>query len=211
MLGIIHSKIMEEESNLYLQLRAQKIARNQARLKELGLLRPQGSRAPVNKVQKPKKVVVSAKEATAPLRRSSRHLNRPTTYLELPEPKRSKHSGEARAKSAKARIVAHEATETKTFPAHSARSMNINVDSLVSGGLLGHVMERTGKAFVMEQVAQRSGIDVVNISFNKYSGVQDWKNDALFLWVNLGNGGDVFNDFLDGGRQVHNLCLSNGA
>lgn len=63
-------------------------------------------------------------------------------------------------------------------------------------------MEQTGKAFVMEDAAQRSGIDVGNISFNKYSGVQEWKNDALFLWVNLGNGGDVVNDFLNDGRQV---------
>jgi hypothetical protein len=80
--------------------------------------------------------------------------------------------------------------------------MNIHVGNLVSEGLLGSMMEQTGKAFVMEEATQRSGIDVGNISFNKYSGVQEWKNDALFLWVNLGNGGDVVNDFLNDGRQI---------
>jgi hypothetical protein len=118
------------------------------------------------------------------------------------EPKRSKRrSDEARGNDSKAATVTLE-PETKTFHAHSARAMNIHVGNLVSGGLLGTMMEQTGKAFVMEEAAQRSGIDVGNISFNKYSGVQEWKNDALFLWVNLGNGGDVVNDFLNDGRQV---------
>lgn len=65
------------------------------------------------------------------------------------------------------------------------------------------MMEQTGKAVVMQEAAQKSGHDLVStISFNKYSGVQEWQNDALFLWVNLGAGGDVVNDFLNGGRQV---------
>lgn len=63
-------------------------------------------------------------------------------------------------------------------------------------------MEATGKAFVMEKVAKAAGHDVNRLSFNKYSGVQEWQNDALFLWVNLGKGGDVVNDFLNDGRQV---------
>jgi hypothetical protein len=58
-----------------------------------------------------------------------------------------------------------------------------------------------GKAFVMEESAQLCSHHSGNISFNKYSGVQEWKN-ALFLWVNLGNGGDVVNEFLDSGRKA---------
>lgn len=194
---------MEDTSNAYLQLRAAKIARNQARLMELGLFRP----PPTSTARPPqlKKTQNSAKrKSSAPLRRSSRHSERPATYLELlpAEPKRSKRrSDEARGNDSKAATVTLE-TETKTFHAHSARAMNIHVGNLVSEGLLGSMMEQTGKAFVMEEAAQRSGIDVGNISFNKYSGVQEWKNDALFLWVNLGNGGDVVNDFLNDGRQI---------
>jgi hypothetical protein len=89
--------------------------------------------------------------------------------------------------------------------------MDIHVGKLVLGnddeqGLLGQTMERTGKAFVMEEsVRQCMSIEdrVPRLSFNKYSGVQEWKNDAMFLWVNLGGpAADVVNDFLQEGRQV---------
>ena len=194
---------MEEETNPYLIMRAQKIARNEARLRELGLLRPVKS---IGKGQAPrsihrKKASPPTTESPPSLRRSSRHSNRPETYLELPEPKRRKASERSESR-APASVTPERDEEVQTFPAHSARTMSIDVENLVLGGLLGRPMEKTGKAFVMESAAQRAGIVVHNISFNKYSGVQEWENDALFLWVNLGNGGDVVNDFLNGGRQV---------
>ena len=198
-----------EETNLYLALRAEKIARNDARLKELGLLRPTTCAVRVSNDRRPKtgnakEVTPSVKKASLPLRRSSRHCSRPSTYTEPPEPKRRKSADCGRGGERKESITAvtPEPEVVKTFPAHSARAMDIHVENLVLGGMLGNTMERTGKAFVMEETARRSGLDVNNISFNKYSGVQEWKNDALFLWVNLGNMGDVVNDFLDGGRQV---------
>lgn len=200
---------MEEETNPYMALRAAKIARNEAKLKELGLLRSSTAvAAPPLPARRPKKKKEDrpAKEATQPLRRSSRHSNRPSTYLELPDPKRSKPAADyergQEESTVESTAVTPEPVETKTFPPHSARAMDIHVENLVLGGLLGSIMATTGKAFVMEEAAQRSGLDVHNISFNKYSGVQEWQNDALFLWVNLGNGGDVINDFLNGGRQV---------
>ena len=73
-------------------------------------------------------------------------------------------------------------------------------------------MEHTGKAFVMEEAVRRCppSSDELSVpsklSFNKYSGVQEWKNDTMFLWVNLGGKGDVVNDFLDNGRQVGMMC-----
>jgi hypothetical protein len=57
----------------------------------------------------------------------------------------------------------------------------------------------------MEESARRAAelYEGGPISFNKYSGVQEWGNDVLFLWVNLGApASDVVNDFLDNGRQV---------
>jgi len=199
-----------EETNPYMALRAQKIARNEARLKELGLLR----RTAQVQAPRPKKVPPPVKRTSAPLRRSSRHSGRPETYLELPDPKRRKLAEYDEQGQNRATEVTPEQTEkvVQTFPAHSSRAMDIDVENLVLGGLLGNMMERTGKAFVMEEAARRCGMDVNNISFNKYSGVQEWKNDALFLWVNLGNGGEVVNDFLDSGRQVRcrdpaNACL----
>lgn len=203
---------MEETNNPYLALRAAKIARNEARLKELGLWRPRTTRAPPQvQARRPKKVTPlhTKKKESPPLRRSSRHSNRPATYLELPpEPKRRKQTDDAQGERTESTAVTPAQEEVKTFPPHSARAMDIHVEKLVLAGLLGNMMDKTGKAYVMEEAAIRSGLEVSNISFNKYSGVQEWQNDALFLWVNLGNGGDVVNDFLNGGRQVRHIALS---
>lgn len=192
---------MQDETNPYLAMRAAKIARNEGRLRQLGLLRPTPTAAaPASQPRKTKKVS-SVKEPTPPLRRSTRHSGRPDTYEELPEPKKQRTTRtNSEQKFEPRRVVTPEA---KTFPPNSARSMDIHVENLViKDGLLGQMMESTGKAYVMQEAAQRSGLQVGQISFNKYSGVQEWKNDAMFLWVNLGNGGDVVNDFLNGGRQV---------
>ena len=77
-------------------------------------------------------------------------------------------------------------------------------------------MARTGKEFVIHESFELasyendrerlSGHGHGRLSFNKYSGVQEWCNDTFFLWVNLGirkNGNNVIiNDFLDGGKRV---------
>jgi hypothetical protein len=70
-------------------------------------------------------------------------------------------------------------------------------------------MARTGKEFVSYEpfdraawAADRERLEGARLSFNKYSGVQEWKN-ANFLSVNLGGThGTVFNNFLDCGRQI---------
>jgi hypothetical protein len=193
-----------EQINPYLALRAEKIARNEARLKELGLLRPTTTRARVTKSEKQKKSEKPLENhPTLPLRRSSRHKicrsSQPTTYLDLPEPKRKKLPKKDKEGAENDRTVSE--TPVKIFPVHSARAMDMNVNEIVSNKL-GKMMERAGKAFVMEEAAQLCSHYTTNISFNKYSGVQEWKNDAMFLWVNLGNGGDVVNEFLDDGRKV---------
>eukprot|EP00543_Licmophora_paradoxa_P016296 CAMPEP_0202471380 /NCGR_PEP_ID=MMETSP1360-20130828/84515_1 /ASSEMBLY_ACC=CAM_ASM_000848 /TAXON_ID=515479 /ORGANISM="Licmophora paradoxa, Strain CCMP2313" /LENGTH=56 /DNA_ID=CAMNT_0049097447 /DNA_START=17 /DNA_END=184 /DNA_ORIENTATION=- len=56
-------------------------------------------------------------------------------------------------------------------------------------------MPKTGKAYVIQHCC-----GLASPSFNKYCGVQEWKNDALLLWVNLGKKDDeIQNDFLENG------------
>ena len=189
-----------EETNPYLALRAEKIARNEARLKELGLLQPTTTLARVKTSERRKR----SDQPRLPQRRSSRRARQPDTYLELAGTKRRKVVDKDAAV-----IASVPRTLVPAFPAHSARGMNVNVHELRS--LFGIMMARTGKAFVMEECAQclcsnHSG----KISFNKYSGVQEMKN-AMFLWINLGNGGDVVNEFLDGGRKVCDSIYVNAA
>jgi hypothetical protein len=93
--------------------------------------------------------------------------------------------------------------------ANSARSMTLDVEKLLHGpdGLLGKMMTKTGKAFVMEEsvrlAVSKMELCNGNISFNKYSGVQEWNNDAIFLWVNLhAPDSEVTNEFFHSGRHV---------
>jgi len=70
---------------------------------------------------------------------------------------------------------------------------------------LGKELESTGKAAVIDAAmgASTSVGGVGSISFNKYSGLCEWKNDAIFLWVNINApNADVKNEFLDGGRRM---------
>lgn len=68
---------------------------------------------------------------------------------------------------------------------------------------IGRRLANTGKAAVVDHASLMCGIEPGSISFNKYSGVCEFKNEALFLWVNIGvPNADVKNDFLNGGRQM---------
>jgi hypothetical protein len=90
--------------------------------------------------------------------------------------------------------------------------MSLNVEQLVHGGrstdedgLLGVPMERAGKAFVMEESARRAVETYLggSISFNKYSGLQEWGNDVLYLWINLkAPNCTVINEFLEQGQCI---------
>ena len=78
-----------------------------------------------------------------------------------------------------------------------------------NSGILGLTMERAGKEFVIYKsfevaasLEDQQRLKGARLSFNKYSGVQEW-NNCIFLWVNLGsNGNAVVNTFLDGGKQI---------
>jgi hypothetical protein len=107
---------------------------------------------------------------------------------------------------------------------NSARLISLDHGKLVQS-LLGKNLEVTGKDHVVHEsfriaasVEDRNRLgydnrqpledddvgDVPRVSFNKYSGVQEWQNNVIFLWVNLNNpmNGSVENDFLDDGRQI---------
>jgi hypothetical protein len=80
---------------------------------------------------------------------------------------------------------------------NSVRRIFIDVQGVVDK-FLGKSMLKTGKAAVIESMIGAAGA-----SFNKYSGVQEWGSDAIFLWVNVGKkDDDIVNDFLNDGRQI---------
>lgn len=95
--------------------------------------------------------------------------------------------------------------------ANSVRSINIDTKTLVLGekGMLGQMMDHTGKEFVINESFSLAAypddqkrLAGSRLSFNKYCGVQEFKN-AIFLWINLGSKDNpVVNDFLDDSQQV---------
>jgi hypothetical protein len=95
--------------------------------------------------------------------------------------------------------------------ANSVRSINLNTKTLVLGekGLIGQMMDHTGKEFVINESfslaaypEDQTRLAGSRLSFNKYCGVQEFKN-AVFLWINLGSKDNpVVNDFLDDAKRV---------
>ena len=187
-----------DDPNPYLALRQAKIARNEARMRELGLLKAKRA------IEAPRPIQPPPRERAQPVRRSSRLRSSPqsvedvaleTELVEKRPPKRQ-------------RPTVHQTTATpsqQSFPAHSARAMSLDVNQLIQH-VLGRPMRSTGKAHVMEESARlavEGHVDGTSISFNKFSGAQMWGNNALFLWINLNAPqSEVINEFPDGGRQV---------
>lgn len=231
-----------EQVNEYEALRLAKIARNEARLRELGLLKtPTTTPAPKARAT----VRVSPENpVNLPLRRSKR-TRKAIRYAakggDTKTPRRTRSQNDELEEEAD-RIdmdynpmyedTAHlddETTVQKTrktsqsngktgslirksppaasMPPNSARTMKLTVTKLLDDhDIIGQTLSKTGKAYVMEESA-RLAVDsydgTSSISFNKYSGVQEWGNKVLFLWINLGApNSEVTNDFPNGGRQV---------
>ena len=214
-----------DNTNPYLALREAKIARNEERMKELGLLHQPSSvqgTASSQGTSSSKRKKVSSPQESGPtvLRRSSRHREEPTSYQDV-LPERNQRKTNTRARSERdasplpeLSVAVREmppAPSPSSFPNNSARVFHLDVERLLMGtkdgenGVLGQSMERTGKAFVMEESARRAVSSYAGgpISFNKYSGVQAWGNNVMFLWINLNPPqSDVLNEFPGGGRQV---------
>jgi hypothetical protein len=216
----------QQTENPYLAYRAAKIARNQARLRELGLLDApilaQFTEQPTEKARRPlqprKRTV---QPSLPPARKSTRAkvkkvgIDKPLEILQVapsvegkPSNKRSKNHITPKFQQ----VDAFSRTDTlkaKLSATSAAREIYLDADKLLFGakGLLGRTLSSFGKASVMEAsaklAAQPSQLPADgHISFNKYSGVQDWAN-CLFLWVNFGApGNQINNEFFDSGRQV---------
>jgi hypothetical protein len=211
-----------EATNPYIALREAKIARNEAKLAQLGLLRPSvpaKSNAGVRAHTKVQKRQVAPKPALEPTRRSTRlsqHTDQPN-YKELVLPDEGYRK--------RPRVVADDANDKvlisppsaavvrqpSTPASNSVRSIDINVDKLLMGehGLLGKMAEHPGKEHVINKAFELASttedqqrLSGTRLSFNKYCGVQEW-NNAVFLWVNLGSKDNtVVNDFLEDGKQI---------
>lgn len=112
----------------------------------------------------------------------------------------------------KSRIVSPSPAASPPPPAaNSVRSVSIHTKTLVLGenGLLGKILDHTGKEFVINESFSLAAypddkmrLAGLKLSFNKYCGVQEF-NNAIFLWINLGSKDNpVVNDFLDNARRV---------
>ena len=211
--------IMEDDNhNPYLLMRKAKIARNEARLKSLGL------HSTKEQTVTPRPAPAARTKPAAhdgPVRRSSRLSSKTAPdYKDVPVPvdERRLHSRKRLHDEAglleeplpKKRSAAKPLPRTSAPAANSVRSISLDVAHLVidsEKGVLGRMQEHTGKEFIINTAFDRSAseddkarLNGRKLSFNKYCGVQEWAN-CIFLWVNLGNA-DSPNEFLDGGRQI---------
>jgi hypothetical protein len=203
------------DENPYLALRAAKMARNQARLKELGLV-SQATAVATRSLRRQLSTRTAPAKKTIPTRRSRRlsQESEPTLYKELHI--QNYHSLLPKKAVTRKRPRSTDSTKGKVTvapppPSNSVRSINIHTTTLVLGekGVLGIPMERSGKQLVIDETfalaaypEDQQRLRGTRLSFNKYCGVQEWKN-AIFLWVNLGGkDNSVINDFLCDGRQI---------
>jgi hypothetical protein len=212
-----------EAPNAYLLMREEKIARNKARLLELGLTK-ESNKTNVAKATRPKSTSTSnvASQMSQPVRRSKRVLNdKNGSTLDVDSTYIEKKRKVTRLADQNAALLTgsemHSKTKTSSqevaHALNSARSISINIQDFLFGdphrdlnespGYLGRQVAAT-KAVVMERSClAASNYDGDRISFNKYSGVQEWAGNVLYLWVNLGAPhSDVANEFLENGRHV---------
>lgn len=244
-------------NNPYLALRAAKIARNQARLKELGLYKPApaSSSSSARSARTSKKAGAStrrkktpesteASSTTVPRRRSLRisGLSSNPDYVEskdfgergmLSLPAGTRQRGGKRSLDTDPGEPTHDRTPPNTAvastkpaassrkqahahaaapaAANSVRTVSLDISTLVRT-FLAKPMETFGKYFVIESSFHAAAYPedqerlegVSRLSFNKFSGVQPWKN-AIFLWINVGGPTDansLVNDFTDNGSRV---------
>lgn len=197
----------DDSINPYLAMREAKIARNQKRLLELGLVKPL---PPAPKQQATSKQTQRHRE---PVRRSNRvssfQKKQPGHEEGVSLPSRTTFN------SRKAQMIdtlphlnisvkykeSSPALSASAPAPHSVRSISLDVKSLVHGqikegggdgnGLLGKMLEHPGKEYVLHESfakaaypedRQRFAEMDKKLSFNKYSGVLEWKVSFLFLF-----------------------------
>ncbi len=199
------ASVNHEVPNPYLAMREAKIARNQKRLSKLGLLKPP---PPPKKRPVPKK----PQQRNTPVRRSRRISSQESH----PDDKEGASLTSAGKRTRDTSEIASSDSlsvprRTRELPpasapapaADSARSISLDVDFLLLGhnedhsdGLLGEMVERPGKDYVIHKSFAKAACledrlrlagESTKLSFNKYSGVQEWKVRLAhyFLRINI--------------------------
>ena len=97
----------------------------------------------------------------------------------------------------------------------TTRATLIDVSKVLYGNFnypiyIGRQLATTGKASVIDHAALVCRINDKNpISFNKYSGVCEFKNDSIFLWVNIGSpDADVTNEFFTSSSSTNSASTT---
>jgi hypothetical protein len=218
------------ENNSYLALREEKIARNEARLKELGLWKPtltlarKQQRAQVSPSSRKRSWSISATSirpisGTQKLRRSSRLSGKDgfdeNNYSRSSLVENEKKPRGSRKREAFVKVIVTKQASSQSKPtavaANSVRALSLSAPRIVEK-FLGRFMEHPGKEFVINQAfheasaspEEQQRVEGMRLSFNKYCGVQLWNNGA-FLWVNMGGDASsnaIVNEFLQEGRLV---------
>ena len=173
----------DDTKNPYLALRAAKIARNQARLRSLGLIREEN-------ILRPKATTTPAKSRKRPLttklltprRRSSRIKGDTTSLLpmndNLGEEESSVPVVRRRRRSSAPKTAVTKSKSSKVNNPDSVRWITLDIPRLLfdnRDGLLGRLLSNTGKQHVVYESYRRGTVaadESRRLSFNKSSGVQ---------------------------------------
>ena len=213
-----------ELTNPYLEMRQAKIARNQRKLERLGL--SQSTTVRQNSTIAKSVNVISASSITleSPVRKKSK-VQAPVAVRR--SSRRRKVGGQpipesTNISSADVQEI-FEMDENNVVPDTSTlsakalrpndpkpgttRATPINIRQLLYGHFnypvfVGRQLSNTGKAAVVNHALFMCQLSPI-VSFNKYSGVCEWNNDAVFLWVNIGSpDAEVHNEFLESGTLM---------
>jgi len=224
------NSLINADKSEYELLRELKIARNQRRLAELGLLNLGTDGKKPTKRKHPGHTSSESKQKPKGLPRRSERLRLSVTTQKTSGEEEEDNQVEIPSSSSTELVIkkinSHSANRQNlkihqpvilTGEKVSTRFLYLNVNEMLSQ-FLGQKLEMGGKDFVISQISRYSSLKETNemagiykISFSKYSGVLEWKN-ALFLWVNLTSGcsksnhstdqGSVRNEFFNSGRSI---------
>lgn len=181
--------------NPYLSLRASKIARNEERLRQLGLLKKTQQKQ-ADPTERRERIIKKKRKSEPPTRLQPTRRSQRTSKANVENKVSAQELVAERENMPRKKPSVTKEIERAPAAPNSVRRMIISVPEIVNK-FLGKTLSNTGKAFVIQSVLES---DDSNISFNKYSGILEWQNDALFLWVNIAS--DSMNDFLKAGQQM---------
>ncbi|KAL3907571.1 MAG: hypothetical protein SGILL_008819 [Bacillariaceae sp.] len=210
--------------NSYMALRAEKIARNEDRLKELGLWKKpsasttqQQHQSTKRRLDRSRTTADHPKTDTGLVRRSSRLSGKDVTDDKTSNVVENAATQDQVTKrqrpGRKVALKTQKKSQSKSSAVapNSVRRLSLSAPTIVEK-FLGKYMEHTGKETVITRAFEEAAASTeevkrmqgVRLSFNKYCGAQLWGNGA-FLWINMGNDSSsntVVNEFLEEGKLV---------